>query len=428
MSNLTPLLHGGIASIYVSNMDRAVLFYTETLGFRLAMRIENEWAELDAGNGFVVGLHPANSLGASPGTIGAISIELRVAAPHSLDDVVAALQNRGVAFTGPIASYEHVRLASLKDPDGNLIILGQTVEKQVEALNLGFEVDRPTNYYEGYVGYDKDFLGFPVPLPTLTPEQLRDAAKNNINPSGIDAWVLPYTHFSLVMARSRQLALYTAVNIDGAHTEDKTRESDKWYYDSRIAESEQIGEFLYKKNNLDRGHLVRRLDPVWGPDAAKGNDDTFHFTNCSPQHAKFNQGKDLWQGLENYILNNAASRKRRVTVFTGPVLDAKDPLYKGVRLPLAFWKIIVYQKNDGSLATAAYMLEQAELVKNDFSGLEIAFEAGPFRVEISHIIERTGIDFSYLANNELPLSSDGLELQFDTGRVRIRENYTNIVL
>jgi DNA/RNA endonuclease G (NUC1) len=57
-----------------------------------------------------------------------------------------------------------------------------------------------------------------------------------------DPTVLPYTHFSVVMNRRRQLAYYTVVNIDGNQSKDLSRGRDRWYFDSRIAESEQIGE------------------------------------------------------------------------------------------------------------------------------------------------------------------------------------------
>ena len=70
------------------------------------------------------------------------------------------------------------------------------------------------------------------------------------------------------MNRRRQLAYYTVVNIDGNRSSELSREGDRWFFDSRIAESEQIGEALYRRNALDRGHLVRRLDPVWGPQAS----------------------------------------------------------------------------------------------------------------------------------------------------------------
>jgi endonuclease G, mitochondrial len=289
------------------------------------------------------------------------------------------------------------------------------------------EAARPRSYYEGYTGYDPDFLGVHVPLPVLTDEQRRNAAKNADAEAGDDPTVLPYTHFSVVMNRRRQLAYYTVVNIDGIQSVDlpRGRGSDRWYFDSRIAESEQIGEALYSRNALDRGHLVRRLDPVWGPDQQRANDDSFHFTNCSPQHERFNQGQDMWQGLENYILANADAQNRKVTVFTGPIMDEKDPIYKGVRLPLAFWKILVYRKLENTLAAAAYVLEQEQLIQ-DMLDFEAAFEAGAYRVELAHLKERTGLDFDYLKEHELPLSSEGLEAGRD--RVRVSDDYANLTL
>jgi hypothetical protein len=46
-------ISGGNVSVYVSNMDRAVDFYTTSLGLPLKVRIANEWAEVDAGKGTI---------------------------------------------------------------------------------------------------------------------------------------------------------------------------------------------------------------------------------------------------------------------------------------------------------------------------------------------------------------------------------------
>ncbi len=122
----TPQLFGGNASIYVSDMDRAIAFYTAALGLKLRTRVGEDWAEIEAGNGLVIGLHPARPP-ATPaaGTAGAINIELAVTQP--LEDVVATLSGRGVPFNGPILNYENVRLASLSDPDGNALLLAQVL-------------------------------------------------------------------------------------------------------------------------------------------------------------------------------------------------------------------------------------------------------------------------------------------------------------
>ena len=53
------MIEGGTPTIYVSNMDRAVEFYTEVLGLGLISRYGNEWASVDVGKGLTLGLHPA---------------------------------------------------------------------------------------------------------------------------------------------------------------------------------------------------------------------------------------------------------------------------------------------------------------------------------------------------------------------------------
>lgn len=76
---------------------------------------------------------------------------------------------------------------------------------------------------------------------------------------------------------------------------------------------------VMSKSRCRQGHLVRRKDPMRGAEFEKANRDTFHFTNCSPQHENFNQSSNLWLILENYILNHATNYQRKVAVFTGPI-------------------------------------------------------------------------------------------------------------
>jgi len=115
------MIAGGLATIYVSDLDRAVRFYTETLGLKLRYRAGQGWAVIDAGNGLVLGLHGAHPGGPQPGRSGSISVGLSVTEP--LDRVVAALSERGVAFRGPVRDDTQVRLAFFGDPDGNELYL-----------------------------------------------------------------------------------------------------------------------------------------------------------------------------------------------------------------------------------------------------------------------------------------------------------------
>ena len=255
-------------------------------------------------------------------------------------------------------------------------------------------------------GYDPQFLGAAgvsaVPLPALAAELVPLAAINSLA-TGEPRYVLPYHHFSVVLNKQRGLAFYTAVNIDGASGVRLRREPDRWSFDPRVPQDQQTGEQVYRNNLLDRGHLVRRLDPAWGPSAAAAklaNDDTFHFTNCTPQHHDFNAGQTLWAGLEDCILDNADNRNFRVSVFTGPVLAADDDRYRGVQLPRQFWKVVAMVKQGGALSATAYLLSQEQLIK----GLEIspeAFSYGAYRtyqVPVRHIEDLTGLSFGTMTD------------------------------
>ncbi|WP_426120819.1 DNA/RNA non-specific endonuclease [Kocuria sp. LHG3120] len=260
--------------------------------------------------------------------------------------------------------------------------------------------------YDQRPGYDPDFLPWPVPLPPLTDAQRTRAAQTLRARPGADPTVVDYHHFSLVVDAPRRLALYTAVNVDGARARRPDRD-DRWLFDPRLMREVQIGNELYSRNDFDRGHLVRRLDPAWGSvaEACKGNDDTFHYTNCAPQHSNFNQNTSTWLGLEDYLLNQARADRSRITVFTGPVLEDTDPIYRGHRIPLAFWKILAFQHTDGQPSATAYLISQRDLV----TGItKEAFVPTTHQVAVRRIRDLTGLDFAYLTAAD-PLDEPGAE-------------------
>ena len=43
------MITGGNATVFVSNKENAVQFYTEVLGLRLTNRLGDHWATVDAG-------------------------------------------------------------------------------------------------------------------------------------------------------------------------------------------------------------------------------------------------------------------------------------------------------------------------------------------------------------------------------------------
>ena len=246
--------------------------------------------------------------------------------------------------------------------------------------------------YVDRLGYSKGFLGVSVPLPKLSKKLQKDVAKA---PKSKDP-ILRYTHFSVVMSQSRRLAYFTAVNIDGAQLQSIERAEDRWYFDPRLDRSFQSGPELYHQNELDRGHLVRRLDPVWGLDAARANEDTFHFTNCAPQHKHLNQR--TWLNLEDYVLQNADKHDLKVSVFTGPVFRVDDIVYRDhYQIPAEFWKVVCIIKPDGQLSATAYLQTQKNLIID----LEFAFGAyRTYQVSVGRIEQLTELDFGDLRHHD----------------------------
>ncbi|MGW3012140.1 DNA/RNA non-specific endonuclease [Streptomyces sp. NPDC001219] len=247
-------------------------------------------------------------------------------------------------------------------------------------------------------GYDEQFLGVPVPLPMPSRPE-------------VETVVLPYTHFTVVLRPDRRMAAATAVCVDGRRLLVHVPRESSWQFDPRLDRAHQAGNDIYRDNSLDKGHLVRRLDPVWGTaaEAEQANEDTFHYTNAAPQADVFNQGKKLWQGLENYLLDHAADFDRKLVVLTGPVLHDSDPPYRGVQVPLRFWKVAAFLQ-DGALAATGYVLDQSPDLTRDAERALAGAQAGAppplgafrtFQVPVRDVAELTSLDLGPLPEADL---------------------------
>ncbi|MCK1713031.1 MULTISPECIES: DNA/RNA non-specific endonuclease [unclassified Bradyrhizobium] len=283
-------------------------------------------------------------------------------------------------------------------------------------------------------GYKANFLGsgkFSVALPKI-PASLKSRVamlKGRSKQSELN-----YFNYSVVMNKERRLAFFSCVNIDGGKQQDVgKREGDSWLRDPRIDDDAQIGDEFYRKqatfeadrskNPFDRGHLVRRLDATWGDTVAEAKqhgDDSFHFTNCSPQFFSFNQGKQLWAGLEDYTRDVLLDGEEKGIVMNGPVFDGPDadgsdlpnpagrphtdPSFGGVQIPKYFWKILV-RRDDGGLKAAAFLMSQTKLVMEidriqeaDLLKRMSEEDVSVFQVSIADLAKLTKLDFGNLAD------------------------------
>lgn len=289
--------------------------------------------------------------------------------------------------------------------------------------------------YPDRPGYDPDFLGrgkLRVPLPVVAANQVL-AIPGQRNE-------LRYWNYTVVMHKSRRLAIFSAVNVNARKRPPGAgRDGDRWYTDTRIDASAQLGVDFYggqrefeadrTANPFDRGHLTRRLDAQWGDadDAQRNGNDSFHWTNCSPQHWQFNQGSKRWLGLEDYVVQGFAGKRGRACIINGPVFDAPlskkdgdgnivpvpngkrhlDPTFGSVAIPKMFFKVVACARPEDELAVAAFVMSQEDLLARtervhgmpDLEEEEALTEAEArvYQVPLKVVQKLTGLDFGPLA-------------------------------
>jgi len=253
-------------------------------------------------------------------------------------------------------------------------------------------------------GYDRDFLGERIDVPAVGDALIDDVATT------VDGQPLVrHTHFSLQMRASRRFAFWVAWNVDGGSLKALSRKGIKFVKDPQVPEDLQVGDELYADNDIDRGHLARRADLVWGslPVARKANVDSFFFTNITPQMDDFNQSArdGVWGRLEDAVFEDVDVEDLRISVFGGPVFQDDDRVYRRVKLPREYWKVIAFRE-DGRLKARAFLLAQ------DLDQLE-ALELDEFRVfqvSLPELEARTGLRFpDVLRDADLPSLAEALD-------------------
>ena len=243
-----------------------------------------------------------------------------------------------------------------------------------------FNFDRD---YASRSGYDERYLGAErkVAMPKIATSSASKIAP--LKDGG--GKLLHYHHFSIMMHKDRRMPVLSAGNVDYRTTanvrDDRSRAdfgSEQWILDERMEDRFQIPQGFYDRwRRLDFGHLVRREDNCWGANAQEiefANADTYHLTNCTPQHEDFNQAshRGIWGRLE-VLIGKQAERDTtisRLCVLAGPIfgehdLQCPDSRIGTILVPLAFWKVIVAPTQRGPLRAYGFILSQAEPLAAD---------------------------------------------------------------
>jgi catechol 2,3-dioxygenase-like lactoylglutathione lyase family enzyme len=115
------MFSNGNATVFVSDMDRSVNFYTKILGLKLAERFGDHWASIEAGK-LAIGLHPASNKNQA-GKNGSIIIGLELTG--NIEEAIAKMTQQGVQFRGGVSQDNVGETAYFEDPDGNLLYMIQ---------------------------------------------------------------------------------------------------------------------------------------------------------------------------------------------------------------------------------------------------------------------------------------------------------------
>lgn len=330
--------------------------------------------------------HDASTLG---GNSGSSLISLKTGK-------VVGLHFAGIADTNNFAVPSALVAAAIRQTRSSI-----AMPALISGLDVPVESSSAANF-EDREGYDPEFLGKTVAMPGVGAAEDDLAVLND----GSGSKELKYCHFSVLQNAKRRLPHLTAVNINGAKLRRISRHG-RWRLDGRLNGEDQVGNELYRRNPLDRGHMVRRLDPCWAEDMAddetvlKAQADTFHYTNSAPQHSSLNQ-RD-WVGLEDYILDASEDFEFKVSIFTGPVFRDDDrtlkrqPGAEDIPIPREFWKVAVMLNKDTSVLSATgYVLSHGRMIHNLTEAEFVLGAYKTYQVPLALIEAEAGIDLDAL--------------------------------
>lgn len=206
---------------------------------------------------------------------------------------------------------------------------------------------------------------------------------------------------------------WVAFSFDSTTSQDNVKRGDAWGWDPLIpVELGKVIEDDHKSDGYDKGHLCASEDRVYCKEA---NDQTFLYSNISPQIGSFNQ--KYWAKLEALIQKWGRSTQNgvydKVYVAKGGTINkllkdwtgkqkANDGLYptadadgksspkskNGLVVPAYYYMAILAEK-EGKFQAIGFLVPHSE----DLPAKPTTADLQAYTCSIAHLEEQTGIDF-----------------------------------
>ena len=203
--------------------------------------------------------------------------------------------------------------------------------------------------------------------------------------------------FSLEYDKNKKHARWVAFkfyNTTGERNIDRSPEP--FAPDPEIATNEQRIQADFGRKGYDRGHLCASADRLYNKEA---NEQTFYYTNMSPQKNSFNVG--IWRDLEAVVQNWGRNNSIRDTLYVVKGAALNKPEYikeyiggdKTKPVPKYYFMAVINKKGEGFKGIAFWLDQTRYYSKKD--------KLSQFAITIDELEEKTGIDFFHHLNDQL---------------------------
>lgn len=324
--------------------------------------------------------------------VAAARLDEMTTVPANVEWQSDATVTAGAAYWARYAASTVYRFVKFRVTDitGNNVTIEYVVTDQTE--------ERPNDNVNANVGYENvSVTGYEI--PHLNDQNVY--ADHYVTMDGVQI-----LNYALEWDNTKRHANWVAFTFDTTTSADNVKRTDAWSVDPKLPAEMQVQESDHKNDGFDRGHLCASEDRVYLKEA---NDQTFYYSNISPQLNDFNGG--FWRKLETRVqtwgrstadgvydkvyvtkggtLNKLLKNFKGTTVDGGtPTTDANGFTIHGLACPEYYFMAVLSQKDDVFHAIAFLVPHKEGMTENPSSD-----ELKEYVVSVDKLEEETGIDF-----------------------------------
>lgn len=324
--------------------------------------------------------------------VAAARLDEMTTVPANVEWQSDATVTAGAAYWARYAASTVYRFVKFRvsDINGNNVTIEYVVTDQTE--------ERPNDNVNANTGYDNvSVTGYEI--PHLNDQNVY--ADHYVTMDGVQI-----LNYALEWDNTKRHANWVAFTFDTTTSADNVKRTDAWSVDPKLPAEMQVQESDHKNDGFDKGHLCASEDRVYLKEA---NDQTFYYSNISPQLNDFNDG--FWRKLETRVqtwgrstadgvydkvyvtkggtLNKLLKNFKGTTVNGGtPTTDANGFTIHGLACPEYYYMAVLSQKDDVFHAIAFLVPHKEGMTENPSSD-----ELKEYVVSVDKLEEETGIDF-----------------------------------